>query len=298
MSDRRRGSSARGVTVLVLAVVAGCGAQDAARPAGPVTGQPVPVADLRCGDDSAGASASGASSRSVAVPDTWTGLAWCPVQVVEGTGTPTASVPTVRTVDVSDVVRALTAPTSSPAGVACAGEAKDVQPFWLIDEHGLAWRPRVLDDPCHEAVEALASALEAATRPDRAGSTPTTPAGRMTEGLTSPVRFERLGGIAGRRDRLEVRPDGTVVVTTGDGRPVTRRLSEAELAAVVSAAQAVDLRALPPVSRPTAADADVFRYRVTVEGRSITTTDGQADGAVRRLVDVLTPLLSAPAPTP
>jgi hypothetical protein len=290
---------ASGLAVLVLAGVAGCGAQDQARPAGPVTGQPVPVADLRCGGGSAGASAGSASSRSVAVPDSWTGLAWCPVQVVAAGGTtPAASVPSVRTVDVSDVVRALTSPTSSPPGDACAGQATDVQPFWLIDAHGMAWRPRVLDDPCHQAVDALASALETATGPDRPGSTPSTPGGRMTEGLTSSVGFERFGGIAGRRDRLEVRPDGTVVVATGDGRPVTRRLSEAELAAVVSAAKAVDLSAQPPTSRPTAADADVFRYRVTVEGRSITTTDGQADGAVRRLVDVLTPLLSAPAPTP
>jgi hypothetical protein len=149
-----------------------------------------------------------------------------------------------------------------------------------------------------------ASAGSGSTSPTTSGASPAStsapsfPAGRMTEGLTSPVRFERVGGIAGRRDRLEVRPDGTFVLTTGDSRPVTRQLSEAELAAVVSAAKAVDLRAQPAPTSPTAAVADGFRYRVSVQGRTITTTDEQADGAVRRLVDVLTPLFSAPAPTP
>jgi hypothetical protein len=120
----------------------------------------------------------------------------------------------------------------------------------------------------------------------------------MTQGLTSPVVLERTGGFAGRRDRLEVRPDGTLVVSTRGNRPVTRRLSEAELAAVVSAAKAADLGAQVPTSRPTAADADVFRYRLLAEGQAVATTERQADGDVRRLLDVLVPLFSAPAPTP
>ena len=128
---------------------------------------------------------------------------------------------------------------------------------------------------------------------------PSTPSGeRMTAGLSSPVVLERSGGIAGVNDRLEVRPDGTVVVTTRGNRPVTRQLSEAELAAVVAAAKAAHLGARAPAPRPTAADADVFRYRLVAEGEALTTTEQQADGAVRRLLDVLSPLFSAPAPTP
>ena len=120
----------------------------------------------------------------------------------------------------------------------------------------------------------------------------------MTEGLSSPVVLERFGGIAGVKDRLEVRPDGTVVLTTRGNRPVTRRLSEAELAAVVSAAKAAHLGARAPATSPTAAGADVFRYRLVAEGEALMTSEQQADGAVRRLLDVLTPLFSAPAPTP
>jgi hypothetical protein len=127
---------------------------------------------------------------------------------------------------------------------------------------------------------------------------PSPSGGRMTQGLTSPVVLERTGGIAGRQDRLEVRPDGTAVVSTRGNRPVSRQLSEAELAAVVSAVRAADLGAQAPAGRPTAADADVFRYRLVAEGKAVATTEKQADGGVRRLLAVLTPLFSAPAPTP
>ena len=135
------------------------------------------------------------------------------------------------------------------------------------------------------------------TTPSASPSTPG-PAGRMTQGLTSPVLLERSGGIAGRKDVLEVRPDGTITVSTLGSKPVTRQLSEAELAAVVSAVKAIDLRPVRTPPRPTAAEADVYRYKIVAEGTIVMTTEQQADGAVRRLLDVLTPLFSAPAPTP
>jgi hypothetical protein len=95
-----------------------------------------------------------------------------------------------------------------------------------------------------------------------------------------------------------VRPDGTYTVSSRGGRPVTRQLSEAELAAIVDAARAAHLGSQPAASRPGASEADVFRYRLVVEGEALATTEQQADGAVRRLIDVLMPLFSAPAPTP
>ena len=110
--------------------------------------------------------------------------------------------------------------------------------------------------------------------------------------------LERSGGIAGRLDRLEVRPDGTYTVTSRGGRPVTRQLSEAELAPIVEAARAAHLGSQPAASRPRAAEADVFRYKLLAEGQRLVTTEQQANGAVRRLIDVLMPLFSSPAPTP
>jgi hypothetical protein len=138
----------------------------------------------------------------------------------------------------------------------------------------------------------------ATTSSTSASSTTSAPGGRMTVGLTSPVRLERSGGIAGRHDRLEVRPDGTYTVSSLGSRPVTRQLSEAELAAVVAAVRAANLRAVRPEPPATGAQADVFRYKLVAEGAAVTTTDEQADGGVRRLINVLMPLFSAPAPTP
>jgi hypothetical protein len=120
----------------------------------------------------------------------------------------------------------------------------------------------------------------------------------MTVGLSSPVVLERSGGIAGRLDRVEVRPDGTYVVSSRGGRPLTRQLPEGQLAPIVDAARAAHLGAQPAASRPGAAEADVFRYRLVAEGQALVTTEQQADGAVRRLIDVLMPLFSAAAPRP
>src|SRR4051794_36892854 len=78
-----------------------------------------------------------------------------------------------------------------------------------------------------------------------AGTTgPTTPvsssptaSARMTEGIDQPVVLQRSGGVGGLKDRVEVRPDGTTTVTTKGKAPVTRQLSEAELAAIAQAVQ-------------------------------------------------------------
>ena len=93
-------------------------------------------------------------------------------------------------------------------------------------------------------------------------------------------------------------PDGTVTVSTFGSRPVTRQLSERELAAVVAAVKAANLRAAQTTPRRTAATADMFSYKLVAEGTAVRTTDEQADGAVRRLIDVLNQQFSAPAPTP
>jgi hypothetical protein len=54
-------------------------------------------------------------------------------------------------------------------------------------------------------------------------------AGEKPAGLAGPVTYERGGGVAGRRDRLVVQPDGSAKLTV---RTATKsiRLSDAELA--------------------------------------------------------------------
>jgi hypothetical protein len=148
---------------------------------------------------------------------------------------------------------------------------------------------------------ATTSSSTTTTSTSTTGTTPSTsatPGGRMTSGLSSPVVLERSGGIAGRLDRLEVRPDGTYTLSSRGGRPVTRQLTEAELVPIVDAARAAHLGSQSAASRPGAAEADVFRYRLVAEGERLVTTEQQADGAVRQLIDVLMPLFSSPAPTP
>src|SRR6476661_4024638 len=62
-------------------------------------------------------------------------------------------------------------------------------------------------------------------------STTSAPGGRMTEGISQPLVLVRTGGIGGVKDRLEIRPDGTYTVTSKGRTPVTRQLSEGQLAA-------------------------------------------------------------------
>jgi hypothetical protein len=128
-------------------------------------------------------------------------------------------------------------------------------------------------------------------------STPTTPGARMTEGISQPVVLVRSGGIGGVQDRVQVRPDGTVTVTSKGGATVTRQLSEAQLAAVVQAVQKADLDLLG-TGAPTPSRSDELYYTITAEGRTYRTTETQAPAAVRPLLDELGSLLSAPAPTP
>jgi hypothetical protein len=127
-------------------------------------------------------------------------------------------------------------------------------------------------------------------------ATATEPGGRMTEGISQPVVLVRTGGIGGLKDRLELRPDGTYTVVRKGSAPVTRQMSEGQLAAIVNALQQADLSAASNQSA-TSAQSDQFTYMLKAQGTTLTTTETTAPQSVRPLLDELNTLFSAPAAT-
>jgi hypothetical protein len=102
--------------------------------------------------------------------------------------------------------------------------------------------------------------------------------------LKGPITYERGGGIAGRRDRLTVQPDGSASLTTNTGtRAIT--LSSAELRALADELEQTDLTALPAKSTSPTPIADAFEYRVVYEGKTVD-TDQEA------MPDELSPLVA------
>ena len=84
---------------------------------------------------------------------------------------------------------------------------------------------------------------------------------------------------------------------TSKGRaPVTRQLSEGQLAAIVTALRNADLPSLANQS-PTERRSDQFSYTLMAEGTTFTTTETTAPDAVRPLLEELGALFSSPAPT-
>ena len=101
--------------------------------------------------------------------------------------------------------------------------------------------------------------------------------------LSGPLTFERGGGIAGRRDRLVVQPDGTAKLTVRDEtRPI--ELTDAELAKLRSDLDGTDLGSLPPDSTSERPVPDVFGYRVTYGGDTVNTDDPAMPDELRGLV--------------
>ena len=102
--------------------------------------------------------------------------------------------------------------------------------------------------------------------------------------LKGPLSYERGGGIAGRRDRLVVQPDGSASLTT---REKTRaiKLSDGELNALAAKLEQTDLASLPTKSTSPRPIPDAFGYRVTYEGKTVD-TDQEA------VPEKLSPLLS------
>jgi hypothetical protein len=81
------------------------------------------------------------------------------------------------------------------------------------------------------------------------------------------VSVECSGGFAGVQSRLDVRPDGTA---TGGGSGATGTpLTDAERAALAAALRRAATQSYAPAYETTDA-ADLFRYRISIGGRTVT----------------------------
>ena len=107
--------------------------------------------------------------------------------------------------------------------------------------------------------------------------------GEQAAALTGPLTYERGGGIAGRRDRLVVEPDGSATLTIRDRtKPV--QLKDAELDQLASDLEDADLASVPQDSESPRPIPDAFGYRVSYDGATVTTDDPSMPEALRGLV--------------
>ena len=106
--------------------------------------------------------------------------------------------------------------------------------------------------------------------------------GGETATLTGPVTFERGGGVAGRRDRLVVEPDGKAKLTV-QTTTESIQLSDAELADLERELAKADLTSLPADSTSKTPVPDTFGYRVTYDGTTVTADDPAMPDKLRGL---------------
>jgi hypothetical protein len=90
--------------------------------------------------------------------------------------------------------------------------------------------------------------------------------------LTGPVTYERGGGIAGRRDRLIVQPDGTAELTVRE-KTSQVEVTGKELDTLARDLADADLASLPRDSTTKPPVPDAFAYRVSYDGNTVTTDD-------------------------
>ena len=90
--------------------------------------------------------------------------------------------------------------------------------------------------------------------------------------LTGPVTYERGGGIAGRRDRLIVQPDGKAELKVRE-RTKSIELTDGELDELGRDLEHADVASLPKDSTSKKPVPDTFGYRVSYGGTTVTTDD-------------------------
>jgi hypothetical protein len=101
--------------------------------------------------------------------------------------------------------------------------------------------------------------------------------------LSGPLTYERGGGLAGRRDRLVVKPDGSATLTVRDTSK-TVKLTSKELDSLASELEATDLGSLPSESTSERPVPDAFGYRVSYGGDTVTTDSASMPKQLRALV--------------
>ena len=110
--------------------------------------------------------------------------------------------------------------------------------------------------------------------------------GEKVAKLSGPVTYERGGGIAGRRDRLVVQPDGSAKLTVQDATK-SIRLTDAELARLGRELDQSDLASVPRNSTSKQPVPDTFGYRVIYGGTTVTTDDPAMPDKLRGLLSGL-----------
>lgn len=116
---------------------------------------------------------------------------------------------------------------------------------------------------------------------------PADPGGSGGAELSGPLTFTRGGGIAGRTDKLVVRPDGSGSLTTRSGGERAVKLEAAELQTIADDAQSADLAGLPEDSTAGRPQPDAFGYRVVYDGATVTTESGSIPDRMGPLVATL-----------
>jgi hypothetical protein len=101
--------------------------------------------------------------------------------------------------------------------------------------------------------------------------------------LQGPLIYERGGGIAGRRGRLVVQPDGTAKLTVRD-KTSEIELKPSELDRIAADVEQADLPSVPENSRAPRPVPDAFGYRIQYGASEITTDDTAMPEALRGLV--------------
>lgn len=103
-------------------------------------------------------------------------------------------------------------------------------------------------------------------------SAPTTPAPTTPAAARPLVHVTVTGGIAGVRNDLLVRDDGTYTTSTKTGPKGSGRMTPAELAELRRALEKADFARLPGEATGSPV-ADGFTYRITYAGHTVTTDE-------------------------
>ena len=133
----------------------------------------------------------------------------------------------------------------------------------------------------------LTAALLAACSSDDGGTTITEP--RVPGPTDTLAVFERVGGIAGVHQRLDVRPDGAARIETGVTKVDAKRfrLTPGELDGLRAARDRVDFSELKKSYSPPQVIADGVASTVRVDGREVTVfTEGNPPPELARLIAV------------
>jgi hypothetical protein len=101
--------------------------------------------------------------------------------------------------------------------------------------------------------------------------------------LARPLIYERGGGLAGRRDRLVVQPDGTAKLTVRN-KTSEIELKPAELDRIATEVEQADLASVPSRSTSPKPIPDAFGYRIQYGSNDITTDQAALPKEIRSLV--------------